>query len=57
MKYFNSIININKIPIIISGNASWDELTIWEQLAKEKGIRSEILYVKRKVSIQLINSF
>lgn len=53
----NSIININKIPIIISGNASWDELTIWEQLAKEKGIRSEILYVKRKGEYSINQSF
>lgn len=44
----DNIVSENKCPIIISGNANWGELSIWEQLAKEKNIRTEILFIKSK---------
>lgn len=44
----NKIIDKDKCPVIISGNAIWSETTIWEDLAKEMGIRTEILFIKRK---------
>lgn len=42
------IISKDKCPIIISGNANWGELTIWEKIAKESKLRTEILFIKSK---------
>ena len=44
----DNIIDNNKFPIIVSGNANWDNMTIWEQIAKERGIRTEILYINKR---------
>lgn len=45
-EYLNRIIDENKNPIIISGVADIKYQTVWEKVAKEKGIRTELLYIK-----------
>lgn len=47
-QYLTSIIQKDKFPIIISGNAKVENNTIFEQVALDLGIRTEILYVKIK---------
>lgn len=47
-KLMDLIIDKNKYPIICSGIASISEITIWEKIAKERSIRTEVLFIKRK---------
>lgn len=44
----DKIIDKNKFPIIVSGIASNSKITVWEDIAKDRGIRTEVLLIKRK---------
>lgn len=45
--YLEKIVKLNHYIVVITGNAK-KELNVWEEVAKEKGWRTEILYVNRK---------
>lgn len=45
-EYLEKIIDKNKFPIVVSGVADIKHQTVWEEVAKEKGIRTELLYIK-----------
>lgn len=42
------ILEKDKFPIVLSGIADQSVLTIWEQVARDMGIRTEVLYIKAK---------
>lgn len=44
----SNIIEKDKFPIIISGIADQKYINVWEQIAIEHNIRTDILYIKRK---------
>lgn len=52
-KYLRKIIDPNKYPIIVCGIASVEVVTVWEEIAKEQGIRMEVLWLKRNNSYEL----
>lgn len=47
-EHLEKIIKKDKYPIVITGIASVEEKTTWEIIAKEMGIRTEVLYIKSK---------
>lgn len=43
-----SIIDPNKFPIIVSGIANISEITVWEKVARDMGIKTSVLKIKKK---------
>lgn len=56
-KYLNKIINKNKFPIIVTGVADSKIINIWEEIAIEQGIRTEILFVKAKGKLSIVKKY
>lgn len=52
--YLDKIVKENSYPIIITGEANHSKNNIWEQIAREKGWRTEILFTKSKGNISII---
>lgn len=55
--YLDKIILANKIPIIISGIADIKVQTIWEQIARERSIRTELLYIKSHDEYSIVQKY
>lgn len=53
----DKIIDIEKFPIIVSGIADQSVITVWEQIAIERNIRTEILYIKRKDTFNINHKY
>lgn len=43
-----SLLDSNKFPIITCGIANIEEVTVWERVARDMGIRTNVLRIKRK---------
>ena len=56
IKFLREIIDTSKFQVIISGNANWEDKTIWEEVAIELGYRTEILFIKNKGNISINKS-
>lgn len=56
-EYLNKIVDENKNPIIISGVADIKYQTVWEKVAKEKGIRTELLYIKSHNKYTMVQKY
>lgn len=46
-EYINKILRPKEYPIIVTGIASVEKINSYEQVAKEKGYRTEVLFIKR----------
>lgn len=51
--YLEKIIRKDEYPIVVSGVASVQSLTPWEQVAKEWGLRTEVLYINSKGNLRI----
>ena len=54
--YLEKIVLPNAYPIIITGNASVSNNTVWETIAVEKGWRTEVLFIKSKGKLAITKS-
>lgn len=52
--YLSKIVKEDSYPIIITGEANHSKNNVWENVAREKGWRTEILFVKSKGNIAVI---
>lgn len=51
--YIQSMLNENKYPIIVTGIANQKEINVWEEISRELGLRTEILFMKSKGEFKL----
>lgn len=56
-EWFDIIKKPNHNPIFITSVADQKVINVWEQLAKDNGIRTEVLYIKNKGQFNLNNKF
>lgn len=52
-----AIIRKDEFPIVVTGVADAKEINIWEKVAKEKGIRTELLYIKSKGEYSIVKKY
>jgi hypothetical protein len=55
-KYLGKITNINRFPIVVSGVAENSKQTVWEKIAKDLGIRTELLWIKQNNKFKINES-
>lgn len=54
-KYLNKILDEDKYPIIVTNTADQSSQNAFELISQEKGIRTEILWIKRNNELKLNN--
>ena len=54
---FDKIIEKNKFPIIVTGIADLSVINNWEKVAKERGIRTELLFIKSKEEFNIVKKY
>lgn len=51
------IIQEDEYPIIVTGVADLKKVNVWEKVAKEKGIRTELLFIKAKGNYSIVKKY
>ena len=54
---FDKIIEDGKCPIIVTGIADLSVINNWEKVAKERGIRTELLFIKAKGKFSIVKKY
>ena len=54
---FDKIIEDGKYPIIVTGIADLSVINNWEKVAKERGIRTELLFTKAKGKFSIVKKY